>query len=361
VTRRSFVWLVAIAVLAVAAGLVYRQQHSTAGEPAAVAGPSALAVSVVPVKVAPMVDRVTSYGNLVAARSVNIVPDRPGQVQKMMFADGQQVAAGTPLVIMDSRIAEAQVGASNAQADAAMQNLRRTESLARQGLDSTYSLEQARSKFAASQADLSINRQKLEQLTLRAPFAGTLGTRKVDVGAFLNGAETIVRLDDTSVLQIEFRIPSVVILRVNEDTEVHVELPSAQADEAISGTLSFIDPAVSTDTRSVLLRAVVPNPGRNLRPGLFVRVSLDLATHPNALVVPVEAVVRELANAYVFVVDDKNIARRREVRLGLTDGVSVELAEGATAGERVITVGQFRVNDGDRVKIVPLADAKAGS
>src|SRR4029077_7384175 len=143
------------------------------------------------------------------------------------------------------------------------QNLRRTQDLRGQGLDSTYSLEQARSQAAASQADLSINLQKLDQLTLRAPFSGTLGTRRVDEGAFLNGGETIVRLDDTSALQIEFRMPSAVAQQAVEVMPVHVALPAA-GNLPAEGKLSFIDPAVSTDTRSVLLRAVVPNAGHNL-------------------------------------------------------------------------------------------------
>jgi membrane fusion protein (multidrug efflux system) len=309
-----------------------------------------------------MVENIASYGNLVSQRSVNIVPQTPGQVKQILFSDGQTVTAGADLVLMDSSIAQAQVQASRAQSDTDTQNLRRTQSLSRQGLESTYSLEQAQSRASASAANVTIDERRLEQLTLRAPFAGRLGSRQVDVGAFVLTGDTIVRLDDTAELQIEFRMPSTVALRVNQGMAVHVQVPGTESDQTVDGSLSFIDPTISTDTRSVLLRALVPNTGQQLRPGLYVRVSLDLDTHPHALVVPIDAIANDLNDSYVFVVDAKNIVHRVPVTRGLTDGRQVELLTGVTAGEQVVTVGEFRLRDGDTVKIVPpQADAKSAT
>jgi membrane fusion protein (multidrug efflux system) len=357
-------WIVlAILVLAIAGGAaalyerrIAAQQH-TSSVPVAVQS-----VSTVPVRVTPMVENIASYGNLVSQRSVNIVPQTPGQVKQILFSDGQTVTAGASLVVMDSSIAQAQVQASRAQSDTDTQNLRRTQSLSRQGLESTYSLEQAQSRASASAANVTIDERRLEQLTLRAPFAGRLGSRQVDVGAFVLTGDTIVRLDDTAELQIEFRMPSTVALRVTQGMPVHVQVPGTESDQTVDGSLSFIDPTISTDTRSVLLRALVPNTGQQLRPGLYVRVSLDLETHPDALVVPIDAIANDLSDSYVFVVDEKNIAHRRPVTRGLTDGRQVELLTGVTAGEQVVTVGQFRLRDGDTVKVVaPQADAKSAA
>lgn len=347
--------LLAAAVIAVT---IFERNGTTPAT--ALAARRAVPVTTTPVQTAAMADSVTSYGNLVPVRTVDIVPNQPGQVERILFQDGQQVAAGTPLAVMDSRIAEAQVHSSRAQAGANQQNLQRTKSLASQGLDSTYSLEQAQAQAAASQANLQINLQKLDELTLRAPFAGTLGRRAVDAGAFLNAGEKIVRLDDSSQLQIEFRMPGSVTSAAVEGMPVHIELPE-RTGPVVHGKLSFIDPAISTDTRSVLLRAVVPNTGGVLRPGLYVRVTLDLTVHPHALVVPTGAVTRELGGAYVFVVDDKNIAHRQPVAVGLSDGSRLELLSGVKAGDRVVTVGQFRLQDGDPVKIIPAQPDKQGS
>ncbi len=352
--------IVAILVIAAAAGGAawYNKQKSAA--PAAATGSNTVfvPVSVREVTTARMVNRVTSYGNLVPQRTVNIVPNDPGQLMKLLFKDGQTVETGTPLAVMDNRIAQAQVQSSQAQYDTDVLNLKRTESLANRSLDSTRNLEQAQSKAAASQADLLINQRKLDQLTLRAPFPGTLGAHNVDEGAYLNTGQTIVRLDDTSQFEIEFRMPASIAPLMKDGMRIHVRLPGRGGDEMDSvGKLSFIDPVVSTDSRSVLLRALVPNKGGMLRPGLFVHVRLDLDAHDNALVVPVSAVLLELSGSYVFVVDDKNIARRQLVETGLSDDMMMEIVKGLKKGQTVVTVGQFRLSDGDAVKIVPEAEA----
>lgn len=345
--------IVAILVIAAAAGGAAWYSKQKPAHVEAGGNTVFVPVSVKQVSVARMVNRVTSYGNLVPQRTVNIVPNEPGQLIKLLFKDGQTVETGAPLAIMDNRIAQAQVKSSQAQYDADLLNLKRTESLANRSLDSMRSLEQAQSRAAVSQSDLLINQRKLDQLTLRAPFPGTLGAHNIDEGAYLNTGQTIVRLDDTSQFEIEFRMPSQIAPLMKDGMPIHVRLPG-KGDEVDSiGKLSFIDPVASTDSRSVLLRALVPNTQRLLRPGLFVHVRLDLDAHDHALVVPVSAVLLELSGSYIFVVDDKNIAKRRLVQTGLDDDKMIEILSGLKEGERVVTVGQFRLSDGDAVKIVP--------
>jgi membrane fusion protein, multidrug efflux system len=355
---KSAIVLIVVVGAAVVAVVSYHRTHEAL--PVQAAAQAVQSVSTVPVRVAPMVESVAAYGNLVSARSVNIVPQTSGQVREILFEDGQTVSAGAALVIMDSGIAEAQLQSSRAQAETDLQNLRRTQSLSRQGLESTYSTEQALSRSAASQADVKINERRLSQLTLRAPFAGTLGSSLIDVGAFVNTGDTIVRLDDTSELQVEFRLPSSTARKVTNGMPIHIQVPGTGRDELVDGKLSFIDPTISTDTRSVLLRAVARNAEKHLRPGRFVRVSIDLNTDPTALVVPAEAVSNDLNASYVFVIDDQNIAHKRVVTVGLTDGERMELLDGVAAGDQVVTIGQFRLRDGDRVKVIAAPpDAKS--
>jgi membrane fusion protein, multidrug efflux system len=352
--------IVLVLIAAVGAGLVYRYRADQA--PAAQAAVVAMqSVSTAPVRVEPMVASLASYGNLVSARSVNIAPQTSGVVRKILFQDGQKVAAGADLVVMDSSIALAQLQSVRAQAETDLQNLRRTQSLSKQGLESTYSTEQAVSRAASSQATVQVNERRLDDLTLRAPFAGTLNSSRIDVGAFVTTGDTIVRLEDTSELEVEFRLPSSVALQITAGMPVHIQVPGQDSDR-LDGHLSFIDPAISTDTRSVLLRAVVHNAHDQVRPGLYVRVSVDLLTHPAALVVPLAAIGSDLNASFVFVVDDKNIAHQRTVTVGLRDGDRVELLDGVKAGEQVVSVGLFRLRDGDQVAVVPeTAPAKNAS
>ena len=299
-----------------------------------------------------MVDRVASYGNLVPLRSVEIVADSRAQIDAILFEDGSEVAAGKPLVVLDDKIAVALAQAARAQAAADQQNLERTQSLANQGINSKYALEQAQSRAAASQSDLLVKEHQLNYLTLRAPFAGRLGSHRVDVGAFVNGGDPVVRLDDVSELKVEFRMPSSVAFQATSGMPVQLRVPNA-GDVLFEGTLTFVDPAVSTDTRSVLLRAVVPNTERQLRPGMFVRVALAVAVHAKAHVVPVEAVMHELSTAYVFAIDDHGVAHKKAVTLGLSDEAFMEVVSGVHDGEQVVTVGQFKIRDGDQVKVIP--------
>ncbi len=146
-------------------------------------------------------------------------------------------------------------------------------------------------------------------------------------------------------------MPGAVALHVHQDMPVRIEMPDGGG--SLVGRLSFVDPSISTDTRSVLLRAELPSPGPEVRPGFYVRVSLVIGERPHALVVPADAIIPDLADSYVFVVDGHNVARRRRVTLGLSDADKVELRSGVTAEEPVVTVGQFNLRDGDKVKIVP--------
>jgi membrane fusion protein, multidrug efflux system len=353
--KRPIVFVAILVIVAAAGGAVWYNKHKhDTHEVATTTNIVLVPVSVTEVRTARMVNRITSYGNLVPQRTVNIVPNEPGQMTKLLFKDGASVEAGTPLAQMDDRIAQAQLQSAQAQYNADVLNFKRIESLATRSLDSARNLEQAQSKAAGSQSDLLINQRKLDQLTLRAPFPGVLGPHNVDEGTYLNSGQTIVRLDDISQFEIEFRMPASIAPLMKDGMPIHVRLPGQSEEEADSiGKLSFIDPAISTDSRSVLLRALVPNDRGMFRPGLFVHVRLDLDAHDNALVVPVSAVLLELSGSSVFVVDDHNVARRREVETDLSDDRMIEIVSGLKVGEKVVTVGQFRLSDGDTVKIVP--------
>jgi membrane fusion protein, multidrug efflux system len=357
-TRRRAMSLFVILLGAIAGTVVFDRYKGRTDATGAAPFVAVQSVSTTPVKVGPMVEEVRSYGNLVATRSVKIAPEAPGVVTALLFHDGEKVAAGAPLVQMDHTIALAQLDAARAQAETDLQNLRRTQSLSRQGLESTYTTEQAQSRAAASQANVQISDTKLSQLTLRAPFAGTLTSAQVDVGALVNMGQTIVTLEDTSKLDVEFRLPAAVAWRLTPDGPIHITVPDAPATSIPDGRLSFINPVISTDTRSILLRAEVDNVVAHVRPGLYVRVTVDLSVHQKALIVPTRAIGFSLAGSYVFIVDDKNIAHQRSVTVGLTNGDHSEILTGVKAGEQVVTVGQFRLRDGDTVKVIPPTPAK---
>ena len=298
-----------------------------------------------------VIDDLPAYGNLRPRRSVNITAPQTGEVRAILFEDGASVAAGVPLVMLDSNVAQAQVASSQARYKTNEENLRRTRDLARQGLESTRSVEQAQSEAASAMADLRTNQARLELTTLRAPFAGSLGVRLIDQGATVSAGDKIVTIEDRTRLFVDIRVPSRYLSNLRPGMDVWLQLPESEVSLG-TGKLSLVENNVSADTRSVLVRAELDNADGRLAPGLFVRTSIVLATRPNAVVVPTEAIQRELIGAYVFVVTN-GIAARRPVQLGHSRGEVVEVTQGLKVNERIVTVGGFRLNDGDRVQDVP--------
>ncbi len=328
------------------------QQHRPTAATVVPAGPAAIPVHAEPARTGEVIEHLYAFGNLRPRLEVAITAGQPGQVRRILFADGETVAAGTPLVEMDSRTAHAQAESARARAVGDQQNLRRVEALARRGLESTSSLEQAQTQAAASLSSQRIAEAQLDMTTLRAPFAGTLGPRQVDAGAIVGGTDRIVTLEDRRQLTIELRVPSRYLARLRPGMVFDVDVPDHGIDLG-QGRLSYVDVAVSTDTRSLLLRGVLDNREGRLIPGLFVRVALELAQRPDAVLVPEGAVLRDLLGTYVFTLERDGAARRRPIRVGLRRGGMVEALEGLRPGERVVTTGAFRLRDGDPVAEQP--------
>lgn len=335
-----------------AAGYYAWERRAAEPLPSPPASP-AIPVRSEPAGTATVVDELPAYGNLRPRLEVPITAPQAGQIRQILFTDGAHVAANEPLVLMDDRVALAQVESARARLLADQQNLRRVRDLARQGLESTRSVEQAQSDVAASLSALRVNEARLELTTLRAPFAGALGTRRADQGAMLNAGDKIVIIEDRSRLLVDIRVPSRYLPQLRAGMDVSLDVPNL-AENLGRGRLILIDTSVSADTRSILLRAEMDNADDRLTPGLFVRVALQLATRPNAVVVPEQALVRDLVGAFVFLVD-KGVATRRAVQLGQPHDGTVEVVQGLKAGERVVTVGAFRLHDGDHVEEVPSA------
>jgi membrane fusion protein (multidrug efflux system) len=359
--KRALIAVLVVVVLG--GGGFYYYRTKTAGAPApAAAAPAAapIPVQTAPAGTATVVDLLPAYGSLRPRLLVTITAPQAAPLRRILFTDGATVEAGTPLAALDDSVAQAQLTAAQAKLLTDQQNLRRVTDLARRGLDSTQSVEQAQSTVAASQATVLVNERQLAQTTLRAPFAGALGTRFVDEGASLNAGDRIVTIEDRSRLFVEIRVAGRYLPRLHAGMPVRLDIPDIQ-EQLGPGVLTFVDTSVSIDTRSVLLRAEIENPGDRLTPGLFVRVVLQLGTRANAVVVPSDALVRELVGSFVYVVEN-GVATRRAVTLGTHQDNMIEIRDGLKAGERFVTVGAFRLRDGDRVQetAAPAAAAPAG-
>lgn len=313
-----------------------------------------------PVKAAPVVRatldiEATAVGTLRADETIMVRPEIAGRVVAIHFQEGQTVRAGDPLITLDPEEYRAQLAGSTAQVEVDELSYRRLQDLQRNNLASQQNLDEARAKLDASRARQALDRVRLERTVIRAPFAGTVGLRLVSPGAYLRPGDDIVNLESLGAIKLDFRVPETFLARLATGQLLTARV-DAYPDQEFAGAIYAIDPALDPETRTVLLRARLPNPDNRLRPGLFARVNLVLERRENALVAPEQAIVPMGQNPFVYrVVDDKAVTT--PVALGLRRPGVVEVLEGLADGDLVVTDGQLKIRDGAAVTVVPPPDA----
>jgi len=359
-----------LAVLAVvgavgAGAWAYRDQISAlwAGEAATASGPAqggpgrggppggrAVAVEAGEVRVGPVREVVEAVGSVLANESVTVTSRVTGVVREVHFADGQQVEAGQLLVQLDDREALAQQEQARALRETARQNLARTRQLAAQRAAPQARVDELEQTMRAAEAQVAAVEARLQDLSVRAPFAGRVGIRRVSVGALIQPGSQITTLDDLSVVKLRFSVPETAIGALGHGDPVEA-VSGAYPDRRFEGRVTAVDTRVDPVTRAVELRADIPNPDGALRPGMFMTVELVVANRPQAVLVPEEALVPEGARQFVFVVSDGR-AVRTEVRLGTRTPGLVEVLDGLSPGQVVVTAGVQRLRDGAQVRVV---------
>lgn len=330
-------------------------------------GPAAVTVRAAEVKAGTLRDDVNAVGTLLANESVMIRPEVDGRISEIHFTEGQSVAKGAKLVSLDSSEIAAQLQAAEAELTLNRSRLRRAEDLKQKNFISAQALDEARENLNQSLARHAETKARLDKTLIRAPFEGVAGLRQVSPGAYVNKGQDIARLEGIGVLKADFRVPEVFMGKIRQGQEVAVSV-DAYPGESFSGRIYAIEPAMDEQTRTVLLRAKIPNPGVRLKPGMFARVSLTLGVRQNALVIPEQALVPRGSDRFVFrVVDGK--AALTKVELGLRRPGVVEVVSGLSPGDVIVTDGQQRIREGTALNLMggpggatpPLAQKRGNS
>ena len=294
---------------------------------------------------------VTAVGTLRADETVMIRPEIAGRVVTLHFKEGQAVSEGDPLVTLDQGEYQAQLAGSTAQVGLEEISYRRLQDLQRKNLSSPQSLDETKARLDAARATQTLTQVRLDKTVIRAPFAGTVGLRLVSPGAYVKAGDDIANLESLGAMKLDFRVPETYLARLATGQILTVRV-DAWPDQGFEGTTYAIDPAVDPETRTVLLRARLPNKGNKLRPGLFARVNLVLERRENALIAPEQAIVPLGQTPFVYrVVEGKAVMT--PVKLGLRRPGKVEILEGLKAGDQVVTDGQLKIRDGAAVTVLP--------
>jgi membrane fusion protein (multidrug efflux system) len=254
------------------------------------------------------------------------------------------VAAGDVLFTLDAAKEEAALAQARAEEEVAQQNLERARKLAGTRAISEQELDQLTSLLTARTAARQLQEERWRDMTISAPFAGTVGPRQVSVGQYVSPGQPLLLLVDAAQVKTSFRVPErhLAQLRVGQAVRLVV---GAYTGRTFDGAIDLISPVVDEATRTVQVRAVVPNPEALLKPGMFARVEAILGQRPAALVIPEAALVAALDGFSVFVVADGR-ARLVPVQVGVRNRGTAEVREGLAAGQPIVVQGTQKLVDG---------------
>ncbi len=346
-------------------------------------------VKIEPVKWTPGIQAI---GTVSASRGVDLTVETSGIVKDIKFASNQRVEEGALLVQLDDLQQQADLSAQRAQAALDKQNLDRAIELQKRGVGSETTVEQAQAAATASAAQVAKLEAVLEQKQLTAPFAGTMGIPRIDLGQYLTPGTTVATLQNLDVLRADFSVPeqSLNLVRIGQPVRFGVN----DVDMPFRGAIVGIEPKVDPSTRLVLIRAEISNPDGKLAPGQFVQVRVELPEEDNVIAVPQTAVVSSLYGDFVYAVRPAEaksaaapategeakpaattaapaqaapglVAQQIFVKLGRRSDGRVEILEGLKDGDEIVTAGQNRLSNGGPVVVdntvqpQPSGDAQA--
>jgi len=294
------------------------------------------------------VEAVQLTGSLRANEQVAITPELPGRIREVHVAEGQAVAAGALLFTLDRALLGAERDEREAAHQLAQRNFRRAEEMLGKKLIAQSDYDQAKSNLDISLAALQSIQVRLSKLEIRAPFAGIVGLREVSVGEYVEAGRRLTRLAQLDPIKLDALVPERNLAALQPGLPVRVQI-DALGGESFSGELVAIDPIVDPVSRTVAVRAQIPNPERRLKPGMFARVAIELSRRAQALWIPEQALIPELKGTIVYrVVDGK--AERTEVSTGMRRPGLVEIRSGLNPGDVVITAGQMKIGPGSEVR-----------
>jgi membrane fusion protein (multidrug efflux system) len=330
----------------------------TAQGPARPQGAAATPVITAAARVEPMGIEIEAVGTTQANESVQVTSKASNTVTAIRFKEGEVVERGSILVEMD----DTQARASLAEAEAALARSKsqfdRSRDLESRQAISMADLEQVEASLKGDQARVAAAQARLDDTVIRASFKGQTGFRHVSVGSFVSPGTMITTLDDTSLVKLDFTVPETYLFVLRRGLVVSA-VATGLPDRTFTGEVTNIDSRVDPVTRSIIVRADLPNPDGVLRQGMFMTVTLRADVEPT-LLVPEAAIVPERGHTYVFLVHD-GVVERREVRTGKRRPGDVEIVSGLAEHDRVVVDGTQNVREGSHVQESGAPPATAAS
>lgn len=309
-------------------------------------------------------DRLEATGQLIAPSQADVAAQVGGQVTAISRDEGSAVAENDIVIEIDperrqleAQSARAMLVQAEAQAAEAQRDLVRVQKLHAQGVAADAKLDQVRTGLSsatsardAAKAQAGMAERSLQDSSVRAPFAGLIARRFVSEGEFVQPGQKLFELVALDPIEVEFHVPERESSRVVQGAPVAVRV-APFPDEAFQAHVTLVSPTIDPTTRTLRVKAELPNPDARLRPGLFARADLGIAVHENVAMIPEEAVLQRAGGPIAFVVVDASRAERRALELGVIRDAQVEVRSGISIGEDVVVRGASELVDGSVVSV----------
>lgn len=354
-TTKRFLGMV-VAVAVVVGGIFWYRQHKDQEALAARAHQQLPPVAVAATTATESVWRrqLHAVGTLDAVEGVTLSNELAGTVAKIAFASGQHVKAGDLLVQLDISTDEALLRGLEAQAKLGRITLDRAQELRRANTNAQADVDSAEAQYEEALANVDNERAVIAKKTIRAPFAGLLGIRQVDLGQYLAAGTPIVTLQALDPIYANFSLPEQEVTQIRPGQEVRLTL-DAFPGQTFAGVINAREAKVDEATHNLQIQALVHNADERLVPGMFVRADVVLAHEDRFVTLPGTAIVYNSYGDAVYVIEHAAgaglVARQRFVHLGETRGDQVAVLKGVRPGELIVTAGQLKLRNGAPVQI----------
>jgi len=300
-------------------------------------------------------ERIASVGSLEAVQGVMVSTELPGKVAEIAFEPGTQARQGQLLIRQDTSSERARLPGAEAEADRARLHYERMKSLLGQNVISQAEYDDADAAYRQARSRVADINSMIEKKSIRAPFAGYLGVRLVNLGQSLGDAQPVVSLQTLDPVFVNFSLPQQKISSIGVGDEVRIKI-GGEEGQSLTGRITTINPDVDPVTRNIGVQATVSNPEKVVRPGMYVRVEVVLPQKKEVRVIPASAVLYAPYGNSVYVIDesedgDGQVARQQFVRLGEARGDLVSVLDGVEEGDSVVSTGVFKLRNGEPVRV----------
>lgn len=335
-----------------------------AGAPAhAQMGDFPVPVEAATAKAAALDETIPAIGNLMADEMVMVGPEVDGTIAELPVEEGTLVEEGAVLARLDGRVRQAELDEAEARLQLARLNHKRAQELRDTGAMAKSNFDGRLAELRIAEAAVALAQAQLDKTIIRAPFAGEAGLRHMSPGAYVRAGDGLMELVRIDPIKLEFTVPETRAGQIHPGQAVSLKVDALPGQD-FRGEVYAIAPAADMAARAVTVRARVPNPDGALKPGYFARVSVVVARHDDAVMVPEQALVPQGGQRFLYVVKDDGGLEMRPVQTGQYRGGEVQITQGLAAGETVVTAGQMKLHPGAHVQVVggdAAPDAQTGA